>query len=99
MIPQFNLLFRKNIRNPTNLAVPSISAILRWISAADRVIGLTIHFFTTGEAPSMSSPSFPPGGAPAVAAQAPPPKTDQTEGLFGVTSLDDQTEKALTKSR
>jgi hypothetical protein len=43
----------------------------------------------------MSSPSLPPGGAPAVAAQSPPPKTNQTEGLFGVTSLDDQTEKRI----
>src|SRR5713226_2433793 len=43
----------------------------------------------------MSSPSLPPGGAPAMAAQASPPKTDQTEGLFGVTSLDDQTEKRI----
>lgn len=43
----------------------------------------------------MSNPSPPSGGSPAVAAQSPPPKTSQTEGLFGVTSLDEQTEKRI----
>src|ERR1700756_2000137 len=43
----------------------------------------------------MSSPSPPPVGASAMAAQVSPPKSSQTEGLFGVTSLDDQTEKRI----
>jgi hypothetical protein len=43
----------------------------------------------------MSSPPHPPSKAPAAAAQVPPPKTSQTEGLFGVASMDEQTEKRI----
>lgn len=43
----------------------------------------------------MSSPPQPPSPTPAIAAQVPPPKTGQTEGLFGVASLDEHTEKRI----
>jgi len=43
----------------------------------------------------MSSPPHPPTSEPAVAAQVPPAKTVGTEGMFGVSSLDEQTEKRI----
>lgn len=43
----------------------------------------------------MSSPPQPPHPAAAVAAEVPPPKAGQTEGLFGVASMDEQTEKRI----
>jgi hypothetical protein len=43
----------------------------------------------------MSSPPQSPNPAPAVATQVPPPQTNQTEGLFGVASMDEQTEKRI----
>src|SRR5262245_10623976 len=43
----------------------------------------------------MSSPPQPPIIAPAAAKEVPPAKTSSAEGLFGVASHDEQTEKRL----
>src|ERR1700757_2918929 len=43
----------------------------------------------------MSSPPQPPIKAPPATLEVPPIKTSTTEGLFGVASLDEQTEKRL----
>src|SRR5262245_47174007 len=43
----------------------------------------------------MSSPPKPSMAPPAATVEVPPAKTSPTEGLFGVASLDEQTEKRL----
>ncbi len=43
----------------------------------------------------MSSPPQSPTPSPPVATQVPPPQTNQTEGMFGVASMDEQTEKRI----
>jgi hypothetical protein len=43
----------------------------------------------------MPNPPQSPTPPPAVATQGPPPQTSQTEGLFGVASMDEQTEQRI----